>query len=203
MSRRAGEEQPPPGWIRTAAGQVVPEPPLDAPIGPPPGPHRRPAPVAPAPRWVAPTFGLFAVVLLPWIVFLGETLPARNTSPHYNLAWVGFDCGLFAALALTAWFAYRRSTWVEVSATAAATLLACDAWFDTTTSRGGMDLVVAVVQAVGIELPLAGLSLWIARHAEQVSERTTAYLLRRSARQAERIRRDEQRLRRAGRDPVR
>jgi len=141
-------------------------------------PSRRPPAAAPAPRWVAPVFGVLAVGILPWTVWLGLSLPARTVSERWNLAWVGFDVALFLALAGTALAAYRRSTWVVATATAAATLLICDAWFDVTTSRSRGELMVALGQAVLMELPLAGICLWIARHAEQVKERTTVLLAR-------------------------
>jgi hypothetical protein len=120
-----------------------------------------------APRWIGPFYLAAAVLLIPWIVYLGIVLPDRTTSAHWDVAWVGFDVMEFVALALTGWFAYRRSPWVEVAATAAAAFLVVDAWFDITTANGGWNLVQATVLGVGIELPLAGLSVWIARRVEQ------------------------------------
>lgn len=123
------------------------------------------------PSWTAPLFLVLAVLLIPWIVYLGLALPERATSSHWDVAWVGFDAMEFVALALTGWLAYRRSTWVEMTATAAAVMLVVDAWFDVVTANGGWDLTQAIVLGVGIELPLAGVSLWIARHAELVRRR--------------------------------
>jgi hypothetical protein len=184
----------------TAAGRL-PDLPLDEPLGTPPGPHRRPAVVAPAPRWSGPLYLVLAVLLVPWTIYLGLVLPGRTTSLHWDLAWVGFDVMEFAVLAMTGWFAYRRSTWVEVTAAAACALLVVDAWFDITTAMGGWDLVQAVVLGLVIELPLAGLSLWIARHAETVNEAATRWLVDRSTRQAEYLRRLEgRRESRRGRD---
>jgi len=127
-----------------------------------------------APSWAAPLYLVLAVLLIPWIVYLGLALPERATSSHWDLAWVGFDVMEFAALALTGWFAYLRSTWIEVAATAAAVMLLVDAWFDVTTATGGWDLAQAVILGVGIELPLAALSLWLARHAELVRRHPAA-----------------------------
>ena len=121
-----------------------------------------------APSWAAPLYLVLAVLLIPWIVYLGLELPERATSSHWDIAWVGFDAMEFAALALTGWFAYLRSTWIEVAATAAAVMLVVDAWFDVTTANGGWNLTQAVILGVGIELPLAAVSLWLARHAELV-----------------------------------
>ena len=123
------------------------------------------------PSWTAPLFLVLAVLLIPWIIYLGLELPERATSSHWDVAWVGFDAMEFVALALTGWLAQRRSTWVEMAATAAAVMLVVDAWFDVTTANGGWNLAQALALGVGIELPLAAVSLWIARHAELVRSR--------------------------------
>lgn len=164
----------------------LPDLPLDRPLGTDRG--RRPAFVAPAPRWVGPAYLVLAVLLVPWTVYLGIVLPDHTTSRHWDIAWVGFDAAILATLLLTAWFAYRRSTWVEPSATAAATLLLVDAWFDCTTASRAGDVAQALVMAFVVEIPLALVSLWIARHAERVNETTARWLLRRSDRQAEHLR---------------
>ena len=49
-------------------------------------------------RWVAPLLALCAVVLIPWTLVLAYRLPARHTSHHWDIAWVGFDLALAAAL---------------------------------------------------------------------------------------------------------
>lgn len=166
----------------------LPDLPLDAPLSEPPGPHRRSAVIAPAPQWSGPLYFLLALLLVPWIVYLGFVLPDRTTSAHWDVAWIGFDAMEFCALAATGWLSYRRSTWVEIAATASAVLLVVDAWFDITTARAGWDLIQAIVLGVVLELPLAALSLWVARHAERANETATLWLLRRSSRQAELLR---------------
>jgi len=178
-----------PPSARPASASRLPDLPLDAPLSAPPGPYRRPEVVAPAPTWTGPLYLWLAILLVPWTVYLGLVLPERTTSAHWDVAWVGFDVIEFATLALTGWFAYRRSTWVEVSASAAAALLLVDAWFDITTATGGWDLAQALIMGVVIELPLAGLSLWIARRAETVNEDAFGWLVERSTRQAEHLRR--------------
>jgi hypothetical protein len=119
-----------------------------------------------APGWAGPLYLLLAVLLVPWTIYLGIVLPDQTTSAHWDIAWVGYDVMEFIALGLTGWLSHRRSPWVEVAATAAAVLLVVDAWFDVTTARGAWNITQAVILGVVIELPLAGLSLWIARHAE-------------------------------------
>jgi hypothetical protein len=117
-------------------------------------------------RWIIPVYALFALALVPWVIWLAWTLPERSVSAHYRLAWVGFDVLLCGALARTAWLAWRRSPFVVNVASATAALLVVDAWFDVTTSSGGQDLIVSAVTAIGIELPLAVFSLVIAARAQ-------------------------------------
>ena len=126
--------------------------------------------VGPAPRWVAPVYLVLAVLLIPWIVYLGAILPDRTTSAHWDVAWVGFDVMEFLAIAMTGWFAYRRSKWVEVAATAAAVLLVVDAWFDITTAHKRWDVVQALVLGIFAELPLAVLSVWVATRAARAAD---------------------------------
>lgn len=125
-------------------------------------------------RWMIPLYALLAVALLPWVVWLAWTLPARNVASHYRLAWVGFDLLLTGALARTAYLAWRRSPFVVNVASATAALLVVDAWFDVTTSPGGDDLLVSVVLAILVELPLALLSLVLAARAQIEIARTGA-----------------------------
>ena len=63
-------------------------------------------------RWTGPAFALFALILLPWTIYLGYSLPSRQMSPHYDAAWAGFDVMLVVALASTGYFALRRSRYL-------------------------------------------------------------------------------------------
>jgi hypothetical protein len=119
-------------------------------------------------RWVVPLFGGTAVLLLPWIVVLATLLPAQHAAPHWDITWVGFDTGLSGLLISVAYAAWRRSPWLEGAATAAAALLAVDAWFDVTTSASRPELVTALAEAVLVELPLAVLCFRLARDTERV-----------------------------------
>jgi hypothetical protein len=106
----------------------------------PPGQRRAPgdpAPVRLASRWVGPLYLLLAVCLLPWSVYIAWSLPSRSASSSWDVAWAGFDAGLVAALAATGWAAWRRAWWVQAAATATATLLVVDVWFDVVTASGG------------------------------------------------------------------
>jgi hypothetical protein len=114
-----------------------------------------------------PLFGLAAVLLVPWVVGLVLLLPSAHRSAHWDIAWSGFDVILALLLTAVAVAAWRGSLWFEGAATAAATLLFVDAWFDVLTSSSRTELLVAVGEAVFVELPLAVLCLLLARDAER------------------------------------
>ena len=129
-------------------------------------------------RWLAPLFFLAGLGLLPWTAYLILTLPGRHLQTgFYDLAWGGFDIGLAALLVATGAGLLRRKLWVQSTATAAATMLVCDAWFDVLSSRPGRERLVAIVLAVTAELPSAAVCLLIARHVEEVAERAQRYAL--------------------------
>jgi hypothetical protein len=131
--------------------------------------------------WVAPAFLLCSVVLVPWIVYLGFTLPDRQVSHHYGAAWVGFDVFELIALGATGYFALRRSRFLAVSSASAATLLVCDAWFDVLTSPRSQ-LLESIALAVVIELPLAGICAWLSYYTERLVDRRISVFRGRRAR---------------------
>ena len=102
------------------------------------------------------------IILLPWIVYLANTLPRRQFDRHYRAAWVGFDIFLVIVIIRTAYMAFRVDPRVQFPATATATLLVVDAWFDITTSANRTAFFEAVVLAVLIEIPAAVFSIYIA-----------------------------------------
>lgn len=122
--------------------------------------------------WIAPVYFVLAALMVPWIWSLAQTLPDRALSVNFRLAWVGFDIALAVALIRTAWLAHRRSPFLGNTASGTATLLVVDAWFDVTTSPGGAPLAKAVAAALLVELPLAVLSLVLARRAAVEIART-------------------------------
>lgn len=113
---------------------------------------------------------LASVVLVPWTLVLAYRLPARHTSDHWDVAWVGFDVALAAALGATAWSIARRSPWAPSAAAVAATLLLCDAWFDVVLANGHGEQIEAALEAGLVEIPLALFCLWSARDAEHTVE---------------------------------
>jgi hypothetical protein len=124
-----------------------------------------------APRWVAPVFAAGALVLVPWVIYLGFKLPERSTDQHYNLAWVGFDLLLLFAMSRTALLAWKGRRQVQLPAAATCTLLLVDAWFDIMTSDGTWALTQALLFAFVLELPIAAIAFWIARNVDKVVER--------------------------------
>jgi len=118
-------------------------------------------------RWVVPLFGLAALLLVPWVVLLVFELPSAHRSAHWDIAWAGFDVALALLLLSVAVATLRRSPWLEGAATASATLLFVDAWFDVLTSSTRAELMVSVAEAALVELPLAILCLLLARQAER------------------------------------
>jgi hypothetical protein len=136
-------------------------------------------PVVPRFRgWLAPLFFLAGLGLLPWTAHLIVTLPNRHLQTgYYDLAWGGFDVALAALLVATGAGLLRRRLWVQSTATAAATMLVCDAWFDVLSSQPGGERLIAIVLAVLVELPSALVCLLIARHVEEVAERAQRYAL--------------------------
>jgi hypothetical protein len=165
----------------------LPDLPLDQALSAPQRRYVRHPNAAPAPRWVAPLYLALTILLVPWVVYLAFAPPAELGIGEWRAAWIGFDAMEAVALAWTARLAYMRSTWVDMAATATAILLIVDAWFDMMTSHSGWPFTQAVLAAALLELPLALLSLWIARNAQIVNEAVTRWLIDRSTRQAERL----------------
>ena len=130
-------------------------------------------------RWIAPLLVLGAVVLVPWALVLAYRLPARHTTHHWDVAWVGFDIALAAALAATGWAVARRSEWAPAAAAVAATLLLCDAWFDNVLANSREEHVEAAVEAVLVEIPLALFCVWLALNSEQTVDAVLGALGRR------------------------
>lgn len=128
-------------------------------------------------RFTGPLFALLSLLLLPWIVFIAVALPSRQLSPNYDFAWAGFDVFLFTGLATTGFFAMRRSLWLPIAATATATMLIIDVWFDVLTSHSGRDLALAIAFGVLVELPLSALCWVIAHRGQRLSEERIEALL--------------------------
>jgi hypothetical protein len=102
-----------------------------------------------------------SLALVPWTLWLTSVLPSRHLAHHYDVAWIGFDVALAAAIASTAVAALRHSRATVPLAAATATMLLADAWFDVVTSWDREALLLAVLA----EIPLAALCLLLVRRA--------------------------------------
>ena len=117
--------------------------------------------IAPSSQWLMRTreirmmvMVISAVLLVPWIVYLGITLPHRYVAHNWDRTWVGFDVLLLVLLASTAVLGYLRRQLVMLTSFATGVLLLCDAWFDVMTSDD-VDRTWSAVTALLVEIPLA------------------------------------------------
>ena len=117
------------------------------------------------PSWAAKIYIMMAVVLLPWTIYIGVSLPRRHLTAHWDVSWTGLDIGLIVSLLATGFFAYIRSIWVVIAAATTGSLVLVDAWFDVVSERSGQELHQALVLAFAFELPLALMSYYLASHA--------------------------------------
>jgi hypothetical protein len=129
------------------------------------------------PRRLAGALGLSALLLVPWTLWLTFTLPTRHVTHHYRVAWVGFDVLLAAAFAGTALAALRLSRWLQPLAAMTGTMLLCDAWFDVVTATSGDEQMLAILEAVVAEIPLALLCGWIVLDTGRFHEATARIYL--------------------------
>jgi uncharacterized membrane protein len=136
----------------------------------------------PLPRWITPVLLLTSAGLLPWTLWLTFTLPSRHVTEHYDVAWVVFDGALFCAFAATAWCTVKASQWLVPLAAVTGTMLVCDAWFDVVTSIGTDDSLVAILEAIFAELPLAAVCALIVYDAERFRQATVVRYSRRRGR---------------------
>ena len=95
------------------------------------------------------------IVLIPWIVYLGLTLPANYVAQNWPATWIGFDCLLIVFMAATAVLGWLRRQVVLFTAFTSGVLLICDAWFDILTAGFGRNVAFPVLTAAFVELPLA------------------------------------------------
>src|SRR5579875_2380703 len=114
-------------------------------------------------RVIAVATMLMAVALIPWIVFLGLSLPPRYDAGHWRLLWIGYDVAEVGVLAFAAWAAWSRRQILGSTSLVAAILLFSDAWFDIVTSWGHRDQWVTLATGLGVEIPLGIFFLWLHR----------------------------------------
>lgn len=117
------------------------------------------------PRSILAFFAIAALILVPWTIFLAQSLPTHHMDRRWNLVWSGFDIGLLLSLGLTAYWGLRKSGWVVAAASVAGAFLLIDAWFDCVTAKQGWEYGVSLSLAAFAEIPMAVLSFWIAYRA--------------------------------------
>ena len=102
-----------------------------------------------------------AVVLIPWIVHLGFTLPANYVAHNWPATWIGFDCLLTAFMVAIAVLGWLRRQLVVLPAFTTGVLLICDAWFDIMTAAlGNLPLAVILITGALRILRLTATRLW-------------------------------------------
>jgi len=107
------------------------------------------------PRHISFMYTLFALLLVPWTIYLAKTLPNRHIQRHWDITWVGLDIVIMVLLLLTGFFASIKSRLVIIALCVTASFLLVDAWFDITSSRPGEELLQAILLAIFIEVPLS------------------------------------------------
>lgn len=93
--------------------------------------------------------------ILGMIIFLSIDLPYSYRATNWDLAWVGFDCGLLAVIVVTLWALFHHKQLAIITSSVAGTILIIDSWFDVATSQGGRDFYVSLCTALFLELPFA------------------------------------------------
>ena len=114
----------------------------------------------PRARWLPVALTILALALVPYLAVELTVVPQIQTAHRLQLAWAGLDMFEVLALAATGFALHRRPATAAIPATITGTLLICDAWINIIPSAGPA-LYEAIAMAF-IELPLAGLSFWIA-----------------------------------------
>jgi hypothetical protein len=112
-------------------------------------------------------FAAVGIGLLPWTIWLSQSLPAHHVTTSWDLAWSGFDTALALLFVATAAAAYRRSPWVAALAAALGTMLLVDAWFDIVLESHADERRNSIMLAVFAEIPMAIFCFWIAYRTER------------------------------------
>jgi hypothetical protein len=99
------------------------------------------------------------LLLVPWLCYMSLTLPSTTRAHNWSLMWSGMDAVEAVGLTVTGLFMWRRSRYRGIPAAFTAAVLILDAWVDVITSAAGHATAVAVVMAVVVEIPVAGVCL--------------------------------------------
>ncbi len=115
-----------------------------------------------ASKWVIWVYGMMAAFMVPWTIYLGNSLPTRQLIFHWDITWVGLDIFIISILIANALFAVLRSKFLVITLIITSTVLCLDAWFDITSAINGRPLITAISTALIFELPLALISFSVA-----------------------------------------
>jgi hypothetical protein len=94
------------------------------------------------------------IALIPWMAYLGFTLPTNYVAHDWPATWIGFDCVLIAFMIATAVLGWLRRHLVVLLAFTTGVLLICDAWFDIMTADPSQLRLSVLTAALG-NLPVA------------------------------------------------
>ncbi|MCX4745777.1 hypothetical protein OG455_09615 [Kitasatospora sp. NBC_01287] len=112
-------------------------------------------------RWAPRVLVLASAAMLPWLLYLGLSLPGTVTAPHWRAAWLGLDLAGLATLAAACLLACRRDDRARPLAITHATLVAAGLWFGRSTAAAGPAPGLPLL-ADGGRLSLAALCLLFA-----------------------------------------
>jgi hypothetical protein len=91
--------------------------------------------------------------LVPWTVYLSNTLPDKYIANNWPATWVGLDILLLLFMVATAVLGLLRRQLLVLTAFTTGVLLLCDAWFDVMTATPS-DRWFSVLTALLAEVPL-------------------------------------------------
>jgi hypothetical protein len=114
------------------------------------------------PVWAASLYICSAIILLPWTIYLGASLPTHHLSAHWDISWTGLDIGLIITMLATGILAYRKSRWLVITSSMVGSLLLVDAWFDVMSERRVSQFYQSLFLAIFIEIPMAITSYYVA-----------------------------------------
>ena len=114
------------------------------------------------PTWATLVYIAMSIVLIPWTIYLGTSLPVHYLSAHWDISWIGLDAAMVIAMLITGILAYFKSIWVVITSSVVGTLMFVDAWFDVISERRAIELHEAFFLAIFFELPIAITSFYLA-----------------------------------------
>jgi hypothetical protein len=94
------------------------------------------------------------LVMIPWVGYLGMTLPQKYVAHNWPVTWIGFDILLMSFMLATAVFGYLRRFVLLLAGFTTGVLMICDAWFDLLTAKPE-DAWLSEITSLLVEVPMA------------------------------------------------